>query len=33
MLRKNVLRMSDEEIEEVENQMKDEGGGDDFGSR
>ena len=31
-VRKNVLRMSDEEIEEVENQMKDEGGGDDLGA-
>ena len=27
-VRKNVLRMSDEEIEEIENQIKDESGGD-----
>ena len=27
-VRKNVLRMTDDEIEEIENQIKDEGGGE-----
>ena len=31
-VRKHVLRMSDEEIEEIENQIKDESGGDDMGA-
>ena len=30
-VRKHVLRMSDEEIEEIENQIKDESGGEDMG--
>ena len=31
-VKKHILRMNDEEIEEIENQIKDEGGGEDMGA-